>query len=628
MVKSFSNSLTSTAAFVNIDNSQKQLHADGIIEGNDEDLTLFNLMQQSKWDEASAHVTSTPLSARRWIIKARETGWRRLPLHEACVRLATRAFIGILIEAYPEAVQKPDHSGRLPVHHACFHGASLETVEKLVLLFPESLKVRDIWGKDPVVVARGTASSNRDDVIAALSRGSEFYRKEALKEEWSNEQEMLQKMRIRQYQELIQMQEMKINASLSDISEKCQEFELLQSQHTNDFNTLTERGVTEKKKFLEVISSIKDDVGVQQTLVDHLSLMVQRKDQRIAEIEQRLRMLHCDLVKTGGIKQDMKEELMKKEQEFVSLTDSLQEALNSNQHLSAEASKLSLFATRQTIALNKEKRTIDARQREISLMQEHNQEVSQQCKALTETVEQQQGTINSFTDKLRLLDAEKDKKMEELSDKTHLLENLNRLIGTKDSEIESLDTLACKKAKLIEGRNAHLENERGKLSQRILLLQEEIKRLELKTLTRQGKLRRTNEELLRNQLEVANALIRALQDKAAETVSNARELSSALEEEKRRNLSLQQEITDSTKNFQAITHLQDEKEALMCKIVTLDSAVDALKNDWQEARSARNLILLSFKDAMKKAGEDQIKILNQLAVHATHESTVSPFSSE
>lgn len=628
MVKSSSNSLTSTATFVNSGNPQKQLHTEGIIEGKEEDLTLFNLMQQSKWGEASAHVTSNPLSARRWIIKARETGWRRLPLHEACVRLATADFIGILIEAYPEAVQEPDHSGRLPLHHACFHGASLETVEKMVLLFPESLKIRDIWGKDPVVVARGAANSHRDDIIAALSKGSEFYRKEALKVKWTNEQETLQKMRIRQYQELIQMQEMKINGSLSDKSERCQEFELLLSQHTKDFNTFTERGIIEKKKFLEVIYSIKSDISAQQTSVDLLNMMVEGKDQRIAEIEQRMRILHCDLDKTGRVKHDLKEELMEKEREFVSLTDSLQEALNSNQYLTAEASKLSLFATRQTIALNKEKRTIDARQREISLLQERNQEVFRQCEALTETVEKQQETINSFTDKLKLSDAEKDKKTEELADAAHQLENLNRLIETKDSEIESLDALASKKAKLIEGRNAHLENERGKLSQRILLLQEETKRLELKTLTRQDKLRRKSDELLRNQLEVANALIRALQNKADETGSNARELTSTLEEEKRRNLSLQQGIIDSTKNFQAISLLQDEKEALMCKIASLDSTVDALQNDWQEARSARNLILLSFKDAMNKAGEDQIKILNQLAVHATHESAVSSISSE
>ena len=64
-----------------------------------------------------------------------ETGWRRLPLHEACIRLALPDFIDILIEAYP------------------------------------------------IVVARRAASSNRVDIIAALSRGSEFYRKKDVKRE-------------------------------------------------------------------------------------------------------------------------------------------------------------------------------------------------------------------------------------------------------------------------------------------------------------------------------------------------------------------------------------------------------------------------------------------------------------
>jgi chromosome segregation ATPase len=188
--------------------------------------------------------------------------------------------------------------------------------------------------------------------------------------------------------------------------------------------------------------------------------------------------------------------------------------------------------------------------------------------------------------------------------------------------------LASKKGKIIEGRNSHLEHERGKLSQRIVILQEELKRLELKILTRKDELRRRNDELLKNQLEVANALIRALQNKAAEAGHNVSELSTALEEEKRRNQSLQQRIIDSTKHFQDIIHLQDEKEVLRSKIISLDATVDAMEKDRQEARSARNSVLCSFKAAMKKAGEDRINLLNQLAYHASHEGVASPVTNE
>ena len=450
------------------DKPQKQLQVEAIIDRNEKDLTLFDLIQQSKWAEAAAHVRTNPLTARHWITIARETGWRRLPLHEACIRLATPDFIDILIEAYPEAVEEPDHSGRLPVQHACFHGASLEIVEKLVLLFPRSLKVHNIWGKDPIVVARGAASANRSDIIAALSKGSEFSRKEALKEKWAKQQETLQKMRIRQYQELIQMQETKIKASFSNAGQRCQEFERLQNQYNKDFDTLTEMGRREKEKFLEVIYSIKGDVSFQQTSVDLLNMMVQGKDQRLVEVDERLRTLRCDLDETVNLKHKLKEELTDREREIVSLTDSLQEVRSRNEYLTTEASKLSLKATRLTIALNKEKRCIDARQREISPIQEHNEEVLWQYAVLTEKVEQQEETTNSLTDRLKLLDAGNVSKTEELADVIHQLGNLNKLIETKESEIQCVAMLATKKAKIIEGRNSHLENERGKLSQRIL----------------------------------------------------------------------------------------------------------------------------------------------------------------
>jgi hypothetical protein len=88
------------------DKPQKQLQVEAIIDRNEKDLTLFDLIQQSKWAEAAAHVRMNPLTARHWITIARETGWRHLPLHKACIWLATLDFIGILIEAYPEAVEE------------------------------------------------------------------------------------------------------------------------------------------------------------------------------------------------------------------------------------------------------------------------------------------------------------------------------------------------------------------------------------------------------------------------------------------------------------------------------------------------------------------------------------------
>ncbi len=518
-------------------------------------------------------------------------------MHEACIRLPTVEFIDILIKAYPQAVEEPVHNGRLPIHHACRHGASLDVIEKLIVLAPETLDVLDVWGKDPLSVAQGAIGSNRDVIIAALSRGSEFYRGVARKIQWTKELKTAHKVKVRQYQEQIQMQETKIDEYLQNVNEEYELFKQMKSQYREAIETLREESKEEKERFLEVIYSIKGEVSSRQASIDMLDMIVEGKDQMLGEIEQRLRELSEELDSKVRLNSDLTKAMVDREQKIITSADVLQEERKRKESLAADLSELSAHATKQNIELEQHKRIIDdEQQKEAVLLQENYEDALKYYETLIESEAYQHVTIDSLRDKLKLSSATNVKATKELAGATLQHDSLLNRAEEQEHKVQSLAISLSDKVQTIEECNSHLESEHKMLLEKMLMLKAETKSLEMKSLSLKETLTvcRENDESLENQIEEANSLIRELQSKAADTEMSAKELLSALKEERREHQALQQALDKTARECIVKNDVQKEEPEWKVKTSDFEAILEAAEK------------VLEGQDADKETNADEI----------------------
>ncbi len=87
---------------------------------------------------------------------ARETSYKRLPLHIACRMRACDDVIMTLLDLCPRAAQVKDSIGRLPLHYALANLASREVISGLVDAYPSGVSVQCMQGWLPLHLAIST----------------------------------------------------------------------------------------------------------------------------------------------------------------------------------------------------------------------------------------------------------------------------------------------------------------------------------------------------------------------------------------------------------------------------------------------------------------------------------------
>ena len=142
---------------------------------------LFKRVEGRAWESALERIQSHEVETKIWVVKFTHDGsvsWRRLPLHEACIRKPSPKIMEILLNVNPGAAKKQDGDGRLPLHHACANGASLEVVEQLLVAYPDSIERLDSWRKSPLQIVMAQYFPD-PHVMSALNRGIHYYRMQA-----------------------------------------------------------------------------------------------------------------------------------------------------------------------------------------------------------------------------------------------------------------------------------------------------------------------------------------------------------------------------------------------------------------------------------------------------------------
>ena len=139
--------------------------------------SLFKLLQDFKWKMAVSHIAQFQDESFRWWIvdhddKNKKILYRRLPIHEACIRNPTIEVIDALLRSYPEGASARDDRGRTPLHCAVIHGAHIDVVYLLLHASYDVIQGRDFFHKIPKEYACTTVFAHKDAVIAALTEMS------------------------------------------------------------------------------------------------------------------------------------------------------------------------------------------------------------------------------------------------------------------------------------------------------------------------------------------------------------------------------------------------------------------------------------------------------------------------
>ena len=144
--------------------------------------TLFQLIQEKKWEEAVIRSVECPIEARTWILRKKKVSkknssvkWRILPLHAAIIFGGPKKAAMALLSAYPESAQSKDDQGMLPIHLAFRYGSPQGIVNLLLAAYPQSVDIKDNKGRSPLVLARASSSPNRDAYVHAMERGPVYF---------------------------------------------------------------------------------------------------------------------------------------------------------------------------------------------------------------------------------------------------------------------------------------------------------------------------------------------------------------------------------------------------------------------------------------------------------------------
>ena len=140
---------------------------------------LFKRVEGRDWESSVERIISNPVEAKIWVYKNSSFDgsikWKRLPLHEACIRKPTPKLMEYLLRANSAAAMTADSDGRLPLHHICANGASLDVVELLLVACPEAMERQDRWKKTPLQTLMSQYFPD-PHCISALKRGVDHYK--------------------------------------------------------------------------------------------------------------------------------------------------------------------------------------------------------------------------------------------------------------------------------------------------------------------------------------------------------------------------------------------------------------------------------------------------------------------
>mmetsp|Transcript_28410 Transcript_28410/g.60879 ORF Transcript_28410/g.60879 Transcript_28410/m.60879 type:complete len:393 (-) Transcript_28410:2208-3386(-) len=116
---------------------------------------LFLAIEEMEWRDAFDIIESSADQVRTWVKSFRTENttfndWRRLPIHEACMRRAPAWLISELLSAFPESSSLTTNLGEYPLHLAVDKGCAPEVVNLIIVANWNAIVLQDLAGRTPL----------------------------------------------------------------------------------------------------------------------------------------------------------------------------------------------------------------------------------------------------------------------------------------------------------------------------------------------------------------------------------------------------------------------------------------------------------------------------------------------
>jgi len=290
---------------------------------------LFRLIEERQWRDVMEQNIQNEDEAKQWVVKRdKDSGsitWRRLPIHEACIRQPTEEVMLSLLESFPEGARASDTYGRLPLHHACVHGAQENVIHHLLMTYPDSIEVKDVWGKTPLAAAQATLCGNKNQILELLQKRPSYYavknvekeQKRLLDEQAEKINKSMQVERD-EYEKVIERLQGQLKRA---IVEKCQLSENAKESENmvNDLQSKTEENEKQIKHFEAIKVCLEGDVERHQSKYE---LLQQTTEKDLNAQKEAYDTMHEQFNKSKCEVSTLQEKLEQKCTEVTSLLDS------------------------------------------------------------------------------------------------------------------------------------------------------------------------------------------------------------------------------------------------------------------------------------------------------------------
>ncbi len=382
-----------------------------------------------------------------------------VPLHYACGFGASLEVVDILVDAFPEALTKPDeHDGMLPLHYACKEGAQSDVLDFLLMAYPEATLVQDRNKMTPMDYAMSLHDQVvRNQTIYSIQKG--------LKQNLSALSNFVAKSR----------------AVMAEEQEKVKQ---LQQQLEN-----------REKKAEEDHSMLEDALGK----VNQFLKSDKEKADEMENLRQKIEMLESKLKETQLLFAAEKKRVV------LEKTKELESALKMEQCKSS-ALEQSLLA-KQEILENEKERTKDSEQK-LSEMRSLLENEKQTTKRLNETLSLEKENTKRLEEEQAMKMAEE---MKKAHDKPRVQNNdpsLELEIQAETAQKLELERIRSEIEAKMEGNKGAikaLETSNAKKQEILEIQQEKVESLE--------RVRREKETLLQKSQEVMKLLEESIERK-------------------------------------------------------------------------------------------------------------------
>ncbi len=136
--------------------------------------SIFKLLENLEWKEVISRLKGMTSESQSnetyaWVSKNDKRGmkllFRRLPIHEACVRKAPPEVVIQLLAANPCCAGAKDNNGRTSLHHAFIHEVEMDVIYLLFNANRDAVEIADFWGKTPREYAMLSKSPFKKEIM-------------------------------------------------------------------------------------------------------------------------------------------------------------------------------------------------------------------------------------------------------------------------------------------------------------------------------------------------------------------------------------------------------------------------------------------------------------------------------